>query len=118
MNTFLILALLPKRIPAPPAFNLGYAVGLLAILLLSAVLFFILIRKLLREGSHSSGGDFASPKADTENASAFMAASMQGVIEKLRAQEKELARLNLLAQQRAPEFKRLTEDGSRTIPPG
>src|ERR1700683_2412047 len=118
MNTFLILALLPTRIPAPPAFNLGYAVGLLAILLLSAVLFFILIRKLLREGSHSSGGDFASPKADTENASAFMAASMQGVIEKLRAQEKELARLNLLAQERAQESKRLTEEVTRNMPTG
>jgi signal transduction histidine kinase len=118
MNTFLILALLPKRIPAPPAFNLGYAVGLLAILLLSAVLFFILIRKLLREGSHSSGGDFASPKADTENASAFMAASMQGVIEKLRAQEKELARLNVLAQERAQESERLTEEVTRNMPTG
>src|ERR1700683_1777886 len=118
MNTFLILALLPKRIPAPPAFNLGYAGGLLAILLLSAVLFFILIRKLLREGSHSSGCYFASPKADTENASAFMAASMQGVIEKLRAQEKELARLNLLAQERAQESERLTEEVTRNMPTG
>src|SRR6202167_532965 len=118
MNTFLIPALLPKRIPAPPAFNLGYAIGLLAILLVSAVLFFVLIRKLLREGSHSSGGDFASPKADTENASAFMAASMQGVIEKLRAQEKELARLNLLAQERAQESERLTEEVTRNMPTG
>jgi signal transduction histidine kinase len=118
MNTFLIVALLPKRIPAPPAFNLGYAIGLLAILMVSAVLFFVLIRKLLREGSHSSSGDFASPKADTENASAFMAASMQGVIEKLRAQEKELARLNLLAQERAQESERLTEEVTRNMPTG
>src|SRR6202050_3873168 len=118
MNTFLILALLPKRIPAPPAFNLGYAVGLLAVLMLSAVLFFVLIRKVLREGSAASKGDFASPKADTENASAFMAASMQGVIEKLRAQEKELARLNLLAQERAQESERLTEEVTRNMPTG
>src|SRR6202162_2677102 len=118
MNTLLILALLPKRIPAPPAFNLGYAIGLLAVLMLSAVLFFVLIRKLLREGSGASKGDFASPKADTENASAFMAASMQGVIEKLRAQEKELARLNLLAQERAQESERLTEEVTRNMPTG
>src|SRR5580658_9895871 len=118
MNTFLILALLPKRIPAPPAFNLGYAIGLLAILMVSAVLLFVLIRKVLREGAGASKGDFASPKGDTENASAFMAASMQGVIEKLRAQEKELARLNLLAQERAQESERLTEEVTRNMPTG
>src|ERR1700693_3742751 len=118
MNTLLILALLPKRIPAPPAFNLGYAIGLLAVLMLSAVLFFVLIRKLLREGSGASKGDFASPKADTENASAFMAASMQGVIEKLRSQEKELARLHSLAQERAQESERLTEEVTRNMPTG
>lgn len=118
MNTFLSLALLPKPIPAPPAFNLGYAIGLLAILLVSAGLFFVLIRKLLREGSRTPSGDFASPKADTENASAFMAASMQGVIEKLRAQEKELARLHLLAQERAQESERLTEEVTRNMPTG
>jgi signal transduction histidine kinase len=118
MNTLLILALLPKRIPAPPAFNLGYAIALLAFLMLSAVLFFVLIRKVLRKGAGASKGDFASPEADTENASAFMAASMQGVIEKLRAQEKELARLNLLAQERAQESERLTEEVTRNMPTG
>src|SRR5580698_671572 len=118
MNTFLILALLPKRIPAPPAFNLGYAIGLLAILMVSVVLLFVFIRKVLREGAGASKGDFASPKGDTENASAFMAASMQGVIEKLRAQEKELARLNLLAQERAQESERLTEEVTRNMPTG
>jgi signal transduction histidine kinase len=118
MNTFLTLALLPERIPAPPVFNLGYAIGLFAILLLSAVLFFVLIRKMLREGSRSTSGDRTGPKADTENASAFMAASMQGVIEKLRTQEKELARLHLLAQERAQESERLTEEVTRNMPTG
>ena len=51
-----------------------------------------------------------------ENPSAFMAASMQGVIEKLRAQEKELARLHLLAQERAQESERLTEEVTRNMP--
>ena len=118
MNTVLTLALLPGRIPAPPVFNLGYAIGLFAILLLSAVLFFVLIRKMLREGSRSPSGDWTGPKADTENASAFMAASMQGVIEKLRSQEKELARLHLLAQERAQESERLTEEVTRNMPTG
>jgi signal transduction histidine kinase len=47
-----------------------------------------------------------------------MAASMQGVIEKLRAQEKELARLHLLAQERAQESERLTEEVTRNMPTG
>src|SRR6202035_4978306 len=118
MNIFLTLALLPGRIPAPPVFNLGYAIGLFAILLLSSVLFFVLIRKMLREGSRSPSGDWTGPKADTENASAFMAASMQGVIEKLRAQEKELAQLHSLAQERAQESERLTEEVTRNMPTG
>ena len=47
-----------------------------------------------------------------------MAASMQGVIEKLRAQEKELARLHQLAQERAQESERLTEEVTRNMPTG
>jgi signal transduction histidine kinase len=47
-----------------------------------------------------------------------MAASMQGVIEKLRTQEKELARLHLLAQERAQESERLTEEVTRNMPTG
>jgi signal transduction histidine kinase len=47
-----------------------------------------------------------------------MAASMQGVIEKLRAQEKELARLHLVAQERAQESERLTEEVTRNMPTG
>ncbi len=47
-----------------------------------------------------------------------MAASMQGVIEKLRAQEKELARLHLMAQERAQESERLTEEVTRNMPTG
>jgi signal transduction histidine kinase len=76
------------------------------------------VRKLLHDGSGVQTGDWASPKPDTENASAFMAASMQGVIEKLRAQEKELARLHLLAQDRAQESERLTEEVTRNMPTG
>jgi signal transduction histidine kinase len=119
MNTLVNLALIPAHpAPAHPAFNLGYAIALLAVLLLSVVLFAFLIRKVLRDGSRTANGDWTSPKADTENASAFMAASMQGVIEKLRAQEKELARLHLLAQERAQESERLTEEVTRNMPTG
>ena len=120
MNTLLILALLPKRpaVPGPLPFNLGYAAALLVVLLLSVVALFYMMRKMLHEGSRPQSGDWASPNPDTDNASAFMAASMQGVIEKLRAQEKELARLHLLAQERAQESERLTEEVTRNMPTG
>ena len=62
--------------------------------------------------------EFTAPAPDSENASAFMAASMQGVIEKLRTQEKELARLHLVAQERAQESERLTEEVTRNMPTG
>lgn len=103
--------------PALP-YNLGYA-GALAICLFAGVLVMIfLARKFLRDQSRRSKQDWANPIADPENASAFMAASMQGVIEKLRAQEKELARLHLLAQERAQESERLTEEVTRNMPTG
>ena len=115
-----MLALLPKRpaVPGPLPFNIGYAAALLVVLLLSVVALFYVMRKMLHEGSRAQSGDWASPNPDTDNASAFMAASMQGVIEKLRAQEKELARLHLLAQERAQESERLTEEVTRNMPTG
>ena len=82
------------------------------------ILFAIVVRKFLRRGDAPPEGQFTAPVPDSENASAFMAASMQGVIEKLRAQEKELARLHLLAQERAQESERLTEEVTRNMPTG
>src|SRR6202046_3404160 len=118
MNTLLALALIPKPPLGPLPFNLGYAAVLLVVLLLGVVALFWAMRKMLRDGSSVQSGDWASPNPNTENASALMAASMQGVIEKLRAQEKELARLHLLAQERAQESERLTEEVTRNMPTG
>jgi signal transduction histidine kinase len=95
-----------------------YAITALVLFLAAMVALVVLLRKSLRSESADSQDDWATPKADSENASAFMAASMQGVIEKLRAQEKELARLHLLAQERAQESERLTEEVTRNMPTG
>ena len=93
-------------------------IAVMAVLLVGLFLLIVFFRKLLRGESARQGENWANPKADTENASAFMAASMHGVIEKLRAQEKELARLHLLAQERAQESERLTEEVTRNMPTG
>jgi PAS domain-containing protein len=109
---------IPTRITGVQPFDLGFLAGGLLVLLLVLILFAIVVRKFLRRGDASPEGQFTAPIPDTDNASAFMAASMQGVIEKLRTQEKELARLHLVAQERAQESERLTEEVTRNMPTG
>jgi signal transduction histidine kinase len=104
--------------PALSPANLIYVVAFLVILLVAVIGFVIVIRKFLRGQPVSSRAEWSTDGPDMENPSAFMAASMQGVIEKLRAQEKELARLHLLAQERAQESERLTEEVTRNMPTG
>jgi signal transduction histidine kinase len=106
----------PHPVVVPP--NIWY-VAVLSFILCGVVLLAVLVlRKFLREHSHDGSGDWTASKPDTDNPSAFAAASMHGVIEKLRAQEKELARLHLLAQERAQESERLTEEVTRNMPTG
>src|SRR6202163_3100220 len=113
-----MMAPLPPHPVTISPLNLGFAIGFLVLLLFGIIGCVMLIRKFTREETKSSGADWANLTPDTENASAFMAASMQGVIEKLRTQEKELARLHLLAQERAQESERLTEEVTRNMPTG
>jgi len=89
-----------------------------AVLLAGAVLLIMMARKMIRRQSIEFQRDWTRPTADQDNAPAFVAASMQGVIERLRAQERELARLHMLAQQRAQESERLTEEVTRNMPTG
>src|SRR6266404_9844545 len=88
MNTLMIVAAL--RTAKPPnlwAFGVASAVGLTAIALV--VLF--LVRRYFQNARNAHKVE--EPQAPrTQNPSAFMAASMQGVIQKLRDQEKELER--------------------------
>jgi nitrogen-specific signal transduction histidine kinase len=99
-------------------FNMGFAVALVVVLFAALVVVAFLLRKFMRDQARANQEDWSTPKTDVENPSAFMAASMQGVIEKLRTQEKELARLHLLAQERAQESERLTEEVTRNMPTG
>jgi signal transduction histidine kinase len=101
-----------------PTIGVVYAVVTFVLLLAAVLGLVIMARKFFRNPSASPREDWSGPKADMENPSVFMAASMQGVIEKLRAQEKELARLHVLAQERAQESERLTEEVTRHMPTG
>src|SRR6201997_5292454 len=113
-----MISQISPRLPGVQPFDLGFLAGGRLVLLLVLILFAIVVRKFLRRGDTSSEGQFTAPAPDPDNASAFMAASMQGVIEKLRTQEKELARLHLVAQERAQESERLTEEVTRNMPTG
>src|SRR5580693_2970930 len=107
----------PHSVAAVP-FNMAFAVALVLVLFAGIVVAAILLRKFMRDQARANKEDWTNTKTDVENPSAFMAASMQGVIEKLRTQEKELARLHLLAQERAQESERLTEEVTRNMPTG
>jgi len=96
-----------------------FAGATLFVLIVVVLALVIVARKYLRSGAQSESHlDLAAPQTNADNASAFMTASMQGVIEKLRTQEKELARLHLLAQERAQESERLSEEVTRNMPTG
>src|SRR6266851_7988844 len=76
------------------------------------------LRRFLHRGDGPAADDTAplTPKGD--DPSAFMAASMQGVILKLREQEKELERLHRAEKERAEQTERLSEEVTRNMPAG
>jgi PAS domain S-box-containing protein len=93
---------------------IGMGVGVLA----AIGLIIYLIRKFFASTREDQESKILSAAPRTENASAFMAASMQGVILKLRAQEKELERLHKIEKERAEHTERLSEEVTRNMPAG
>src|SRR5260370_1373746 len=77
-----------------------------------------LMRKFFQSTREAQKEEFKTSAPSTENPSAFMAASMQGVIQQLREQEKELERLHRIERERAEQTERLSEEGTRNMPAG
>jgi nitrogen fixation/metabolism regulation signal transduction histidine kinase len=92
----------------------GLGVGFLAV----AALMVFLLRKFFQNTRESQKGEIGASAPRTENASAFMTASMQGVIQQLREQEKELERLHRAERERAEQTERLSEEVTRNMPAG
>src|SRR6202140_2565259 len=92
----------------------GLGVGLLVV----AGLVVYLMRKFFQNTREEQKKEFKTSAPRTENPSAFMAASMQGVIQKLREQEKELERLHRIEKERAEQTERLSEEVTRNMPAG
>src|SRR5713226_4542125 len=86
--------------------------------LMVTVLVVFLMRKSFQSRREEQREEFKTSAPRTENPSAFMAASMQGVIQKLRDQEKELERLHKIEKDRAEQTERLSEEVTRNMPAG
>ncbi len=113
MNPFTIFAMLQASKPANlSALGIGAAVG---VFLVGLVVLF-LARRYFRARDARKEEPSQTPR--TQNPSAFMAASMQGVIQKLRDQEKELERLHRIEKERAAHTERLSEEVTRNMPAG
>jgi PAS domain S-box-containing protein len=86
--------------------------------LVATVLVVFVMRKFFQSRREGQKEEFKGSGPGTENPSAFMAASMQGVIQQLREQEKELERLHRIEKDRAEQTERLSEEVTRNMPAG
>ncbi len=97
---------------------LAGGVSFMALLLAGVYLFSYALRRSLRSRDREPGEDLGTLKPRSDNPAAFMAASMQAVIQKLREQERELAELHRLEKERAQQTERLSEAVTRNMPAG
>ena len=87
------------------------------VLLAAAVLTILMARRYFRESRNSrTSVNPETPRSD--NPAAFMAASMQAVIKKLKEQEKELEALHRSERERAQQTERMSEAVTRNMPAG
>src|SRR3984893_10815490 len=112
----LMLAVLQNADNTQHLWTLAAVMGIVFLAILGIV--FLLLRKFFQSRREEQRTEFATSAPRTENPSAFMAASMQGVIQKLREQEKELERLHRIEKERAAHTERLSEEVTRNMPAG
>jgi signal transduction histidine kinase len=86
-------------------------------LLAAAVIALVLARRYYRRGTRTAD-DSGSEKPPSDNPAAFMTASMQAVIKKLKEQEKELEALHSAERERAQQTERMSEAVTRNMPAG
>jgi len=105
-------------VAAPAVGSIWFLTGVLFVLGLGgAVLAAVAARRFLQRGSRRSDDlDMANPRSD--NPTAFMTASMQAVIQKLRDQEKELEALHRAERERAQQTERMSEAVTHNMPAG
>jgi two-component system, NtrC family, sensor histidine kinase HydH len=115
MPMLLLSLALPRNQGAMPFPWLFFAMtGVIFLGVLIVTIFF-----LRRMGGQASDKSLEKdPIPRTANEPAFMTASMQAVIQKLREQEKELERLHKIERERAESTARFSEEVTRNMPAG
>jgi two-component system sensor histidine kinase PilS (NtrC family) len=103
-----------------PNLNLWILGGIFLILALLGGAFLLLyaMRRMVPGARDSNTSESFSSSPSTDNPSAFITASMQAVIQKLRDQEKELAALQKRDRERAEQTEKLSETVTRNMPAG
>jgi PAS domain S-box-containing protein len=93
---------------------LSFVVALLGVL----SLFSLALRRIARGSREDARSERVARNENPQNPSAFMTASMQAVIQKLKEQEKELERLHREEKERAEQTVKLSEEVTRNMPAG
>jgi two-component system, NtrC family, sensor histidine kinase AtoS len=91
---------------------------LLGVAVLFVVLLLIALVRLLKRTSARQTADPITPSADSYNNQQFMMATFQGVIQRLKEQERELERLHRLERERADFNQKVSENITRNMPTG
>ena len=104
--------------PAPNANTLWLLSGALLVMVLGIAIVAILVARRMSSRSANSSSGFSDPRPRSDNPAAFMTASMQAVIQKLKEQEKELETLHRAERERAQQTERLSEAVTRNMPAG
>jgi len=112
----MLLVILEKPVSWTVWLAVGAAFVILLLILMAA--FAYAARRYVHRGDKASIASQTPARPSAENPGAFMTASMQAVIQKLRDQEKELERLHLREKQRAQQTERLSEAVTRNMPAG
>jgi nitrogen-specific signal transduction histidine kinase len=107
-------------IQLPASRTLWFAGGFVFILLvlLSVYAISVSLKKYLRRGAGAAPDEFDPGVFRSADDPAFLSSSMQGVIQRLKTQEKELERLHREEKQRALQTERLSEAVTRNMPTG
>jgi two-component system, NtrC family, sensor histidine kinase HydH len=106
--------------PQPPHIQTLWEITVGSVLVVLALILggVFLIRRAFRTSRESQREPILDSTPRVQNPSAFVAASMQGVIARLREQEKELERLHKVERDRAEQTERLSEEVTRNMPAG
>ena len=114
----MLLGIMLAQPQMEPSRLLGITVVVALLVLGSGIFLVKYLRRRFIGQQHADESAPAESARHTENPSAFMAASMQGVIQKLREQERELERLHRAEKERAEHTERVSEEVTRNMPAG